>query len=131
MSDLMRDEIKYIRDISKSKYNKATECRICQATEELQLHHYYSLTNLWLKWKKDKGVKAIDSVEQILVLREEFKSDHTVEIYDETVTLCKVCHIQLHKVYGQAPTLITAPKQKRWVERIREKRINEPKKLVS
>lgn len=121
MSDLKRDEIKYIRDLSKSSYKKDDKCFICQTTENLQFHHFYSMTPLWNKWKKDNGI-IIKNVDDILKYREEFKEQHTFEIYQETVTLCKFHHMKrLHKIYGKVPTLATAEKQKRWCERQRLK----------
>lgn len=117
MADLKRDEIKYIRDLAKSAYTKNTECEICDSTEELQFHHYYSMTLLWEKWKKKEKI-SIDSVEHIMSIREDFKAYHVKEIYTDTVTLCKSCHMdKLHKIYGKVPPLATAEKQKRWVQK--------------
>jgi hypothetical protein len=121
MSDLKRDEIKYIRDLSKSAYTKDSECRICGSTENLQFHHYYSMTALWNKFKL-KAKITIKSVQDILDYREQFKAAHHREIYEETVTLCKYHHMErLHKIYGKSPSLATAEKQKKWVEIQREK----------
>ena len=121
MSDLKRDEIKYIRDISKSAYKKDKECYICGTTEELQFHHFYSMTALWERWKKNNNI-VIKDVEDIEIYREHFKIFHRKEIYDDTVTLCKFHHMErLHKIYGKTPTLATAEKQRRWCEKQREK----------
>lgn len=40
MSDLNRDEIKYVRDISKSAYKKEFECYICGTNDTLYSHSY-------------------------------------------------------------------------------------------
>lgn len=129
MNDLKRDEIKYVRDLAKSAYNKDTECFICGATEELQFHHFYSMTKLWEKWKRQKGI-TIRSVEDILQHRESFKESHHDELYNQTITLCKFHHMdKLHRVYGKVPCLKTAMKQKRWCGIQREKYYN--KKEVS
>ena len=54
-------------------------------------------------------------MDDILVYRDEFKSAHHTQIYEETVTLCKQCHMgELHRIYGKSPSLATAKKQKRW-----------------
>jgi len=130
MTDLKRDEIKYIRDLSKSSYKKDTECYICGKTDELQFHHFYSLTELWNKFKQ-KAKFNIESVEDILEWREAFKSAHHIQIYEETVTLCKYHHMdRLHKIYGKSPSLSTAPKQKRWCDIRREKEYGLAKKLT-
>lgn len=121
MSDLKRDEIKYIRDLAKSSYKKDSECYICGTTENLQFHHFYSMTALWNKFKL-KAKITIKSVQDILDYREQFKATHHKEIYEETVTLCKYHHMErLHKIYGKSPSLATAEKQKKWVEIQREK----------
>ena len=121
MSDLKRDEIKYVRDLAKSAYKKDTECYICGTKENLQFHHFYSMTLLWEKWKKDYNIE-INTVEDILASREDFKGYHFKEIYADTITLCKFHHMdRLHKVYGKVPKLATAEKQKRWCEKQRIK----------
>lgn len=123
---MKRLEVKYIRDFSKSAYKKDKECFICGTDQELQLHHYYSMTLLWEKWKKERKVK-IENVEDILKYREEFVQDHHVEVYDEVVTLCKHHHMdKLHGVYGKVPPLYTASKQKQWCL-IQRSKLNEIK----
>lgn len=116
MSDLIRDEIKYVRDGAKAAYEKDTHCFICHTTEELQFHHFYSMTLLWNKWKKDNNI-TISNTEDIFDVRDDFISKFHDHIYEDTVTLCKFHHMErLHKIYGKVPTLHSAPKQKRWVE---------------
>ena len=115
--DLKRDEIKYVRDLSKNAYKKANACYICNTEDNLQFHHFYSMTLLWNKWKKENNI-AIKTVDDILDHRETFKEDHHDEIYNQTVTLCKSCHMdKLHKIYGKVPSLATAEKQKRWCDK--------------
>lgn len=119
--ELKRDEIKYVRDLAKSAYQKDKECFICGKSTELQFHHFYSMTLLWGKWKKANNI-SIGSVDDILVERENFKGVHYKEIYSDTVTLCKFHHMdRLHKLYGKVPTLHTAEKQKRWCQKQKDK----------
>ena len=128
MTDLKRDEIKYVRDLAKSTYKKGNECYICGATENLQFHHFYSMTKLLEAWKKKERI-IITSVEDILQHRERFKEVHHDELYNQTVTLCKFHHMdKLHKVYGKVPCLKTAMKQKRWCESQRIKQIEKSQK---
>lgn len=125
MSDLKRDEIKYIRDLSKSAYKKDTSCYICNSTDDLEFHHFYSMTLLWNKWKSENKI-VIKNVEDIIKYREEFKKKFHNEIYNETVTLCKFHHRErLHKIYGKVPNLATAIKQKNWCELQRLKILGE------
>jgi hypothetical protein len=124
MTDLKRDEIKYIRDLSKSSYKKEGSCYICGTTENLQFHHFFSMTPLWNKWKRENDI-IILSVEDILKYRDIFRQDHYHEIYEETVTLCKFHHMEkLHKIYGKVPPLPTALKQKNWCGIQRQKYID-------
>ena len=121
MSDLKRLEVKYIRDGAKSAYIKDSECYICGTTENLQLHHFYTVTLLWENWKRKNKI-TINSVDDIMELRDSFVSDYYKEMYDEVVTLCKFHHMdRLHKLYGKVPLLLTAKKQKIWCQKRREK----------
>ena len=123
MSKLKRDKIKYIRDKAKSKYQKDTSCRICGESENLDFHHFYSMTPLLDKWLKEKINLRPEHYtdEYIVVWRDEFIEEMSKEIYDDTVTLCHHHHMQLHSIYGKDPGLGTAKKQMRWVELQREK----------
>ena len=117
MPKLKRDIVKYVRDKAKSKYKKGSSCEICGATEQLDFHHFYSLTPLLNQWMK----KNKHNPEYIQALREDFIEEHYAELYDHTATLCHTHHLQLHSIYGKDPALGTAKKQMRWVEIQREK----------
>jgi len=119
--DLKRYAIKYVRDISKSAYKKEDNCYICRVEENLEFHHYTSLSALWNKWIKDNKI-IINDVDDILEQREVFKDKFHDEIYNKTVTLCRTCHrIKLHGLYSKVPPLSSAAKQERWVEKQRIK----------
>jgi hypothetical protein len=118
--DLRRDLVKYVRDKAKSKYKKATQCYICGETENLDFHHFYGMTELLETWLKSKKI-TITSADEIMNLREIFIKEYTNEIYHEAATLCKAHHQRLHSIYGKRPKLVTAFKQKRWVNIQREK----------
>ena len=117
MSKLKRLPLKYIRDRAKSAYEKGTECRICRTTENLEFHHHYTLTPLMNKWLSKTGF----DVEDVLEWRDTFIEEHHEELYVHASTLCKTHHAKLHSIYGKTPSLGTASKQMRWVERMREK----------
>jgi len=121
MSELKRLEVKYIRDGAKALYEKDTECFICGTSDELQMHHYYSLTLLWENWKRKNKI-VIKDADHIMSIRDTFVAEHHDKMYEEVVTLCKFHHMdRLHKIYGKVPLLITAKKQRRWCEIQREK----------
>lgn len=118
--DNKRLAVKWVRDKAKSHYNKDSNCRACDTTEELQFHHFNSVTQLWNIWLKKYKIVA-NSDEEVKAVRDRFIEEHQYELYEATVTLCKSCHDRLHKVYGLKPKLFTASKQKRWVEKQRTK----------
>jgi hypothetical protein len=107
--------VKHVRDKAKSAYEKKDSCYICGTSEDLELHHFFSMTLLLERWAREKGYD-ISTDEGILAVREEFIETHQVELYDKVRTLCNRHHVALHKVYGKAPALGSEPKQERWVE---------------
>lgn len=120
MADLKRDRVKYIRDKAKSLYKKGTECEICGSTEELDFHHYNSLSQMYNLWVK-KNKLNIETVSDIEGHREQFIAEHYEQMYNQTITLCHKHHLRLHSIYGRNPLLVTAPKQARWVQRQKDK----------
>ena len=118
--NLKRDLIKYVRDKAKAKYSKGSECFICESKENLDFHHFHGLTELLDIWLT-RNKLIISTAEDILSVRERFIEEHYQELYDEAVTLCHIHHLKLHSIYGKRPKLATAPKQKRWVGKQREK----------
>ena len=125
---LLRDPIKYVRDRAKSRYDKGSQCEICEATTSLDFHHYYTMTPLFNKWCKLKGY-TVKVVDDILKIRDEFILEEEDKVYNQTVTLCHEHHLKLHSVYGKDPALSTADKQKNWVKIQKEK--YEARKLAS
>lgn len=115
-----RNPIKWVRDAAKSAYVKMPNCYICNSTEELELHHTHSLTNLFEKWVKDNGL-SIETDEEVLEIREDFINQHHKEIYTDVFTLCLTHHRKLHSIYGKAPELHTASKQNVWIEKQKDK----------
>ena len=118
--NLKRDLIKYVRDKAKAKYSKESECFICESKENLDFHHFHGLTELLDIWLIRNKLN-ISTAEDIISVRERFIEEHYQELYDEAVTLCHIHHLKLHSIYGKRPSLATAPKQKRWVGKQREK----------
>jgi hypothetical protein len=117
MTELKRYPIKYIRDRAKSKYEKGTECRICGGVEKLDFHHYTTLSDLLARWLN----KTRLDTEDVLEWRDRFIEEHNKELYVDAVTLCHEHHLALHAIYGKNPSLGTAKKQSRWVEKQRIK----------
>lgn len=118
---MKREAVKYIRDAAKSAYEKASQCEITGDTENLELHHYFSVSQLYHNWIKKKGYSSTD----VLSHRDEFIEEHKKELYEEVVTLRKDWHFKLHQIYGTRPSLATGPKQKRWVQKKKEQHVKE------
>ena len=118
--NLKRDLVRYVRDKAKSQQKKTSSCYICGSNADLDFHHYYGLTELLETWIKQNKI-IIKSEQDILDLRESFIDENRAEVYEYTTTLCHTHHLRLHSIYGKRPKLITAEKQKRWVEKQREK----------
>ena len=117
---LVRLPVKYIRDYAKSGYPKKSSCEVCGSTENLDFHHFYSMTPLFDKWCKKNKIQ-IKTEEDILKARVDFVKDHHKEVYEDTVTICNTLHEKLHSIYGKNPNLGTAKKQMRWIEKQKEK----------
>lgn len=121
MADLKRYSIKYVRDKVKSNYPVKSSCEICGVTDELHFHHFNSVSEMWNKWEKARGTK-ITTAEEIMLVRDEFIKAHWEELVNKGATLCKKHHEALHKIYGKNPSLATAEKQERWLQKQKEKR---------
>ena len=120
MTALKRDKVKYIRDKAKSAYDKGDYCVVCGSDTNLDFHHYYTLTPLLDKWLKTNKLK-IETEEDILAIRDRFIAEHHDELYVHGVTICHSLHQKLHSIYGKDPSLGTAKKQMRWIQKQREK----------
>lgn len=118
--NLRRDPIKFVRDKAKARYNKGVECEICGSADNLDFHHYYTLTPLFNKWLKANNI-VINTDDEILAVRDRFILEHMPELYEFTTTLCHEHHMKLHSVYGKDPPLHMAKKEMNWVRIQREK----------
>jgi hypothetical protein len=117
---MKRSAIRYIRDGIKANYKYAETCEVCGCTDDLELHHPNTVSLLFDQWCLDKGYNP-ETKEEILEIRTEFYNEHWHELVDDVMTLCNTHHKALHKVYGSQPPLSTAPKQREWVKRIRDR----------
>lgn len=118
--ELKRYAVKYIRDGAKSAYRKDDHCHICDTTEELQLHHYTGLADLWAMWCRRNRVKIV-TVDDVMHHRDYFINEHHDQLYHDVVTLCKEHHAGLHQMFGKAPAIGSAKAQAKWIEVKRRK----------
>ena len=115
-----RIPVKHVRDKAKAAYDKQDHCYICGTGEDLELHHFHSITILLDVWAKVKKYD-ISTDEGILAVRDEFIAEHRTELYDLVRTLCNKHHVSLHKIFGKAPDPNSVQRQARWVDIQRDK----------
>ena len=102
MDVLKRFPIKYVRDYIKKDHKVRDKCVICESKTNLELHHLYSLSELWQKWCFDNSFKQVTSVTIIKQLRIKFANDNKKFLNSSNLyTLCKFHHNKLHTLYGQ------------------------------
>lgn len=117
MSELKRFPIKYIRDYIKKDYKIRDKCYICGSEANLELHHLYSVSQLFERWCSENKVTEIDTVEKITSLREKFAIDCKESLdHHNLFTLCKNHHQRLHNIYGQNYSNHLVPKIKNWLD---------------
>lgn len=118
MAELKRFPVKIIRDYIKKHYQKSTKCYICGTSDNLELHHLYSVSELFNNWCKENSVDLEHVTEPEMF-------EHRVKFYDDCVdylcsdnwyTLCKTHHGRLHSIYGQRYPNSYAKKVKKWIE---------------
>jgi hypothetical protein len=117
-----RGFVKRVRDGVKTNYVKAPGCDICGSDEDLELHHFCSVSQMVNKWLKKEKID-IETDQDSLDHRDAFIEEHWDELTNQCATLCNTHHKRLHKIYGPQPTLATAKKQARWVIKQKEKNI--------
>ena len=117
MSQLKRFPIKYIRDYIKKDYKLKDKSYICGSKEKLELHHLFSVSQLFEQWCSENKVTEINTVEKITSLREIFAVDCKESLdHHNLYTLCKTHHQRLHNIYGQNYSNHLVPKIKNWLE---------------
>ena len=83
MDVLKRFPIKYVRDYIKKDYKIRDECFICGSKDNLELHHLYSLSQLWEAWCREHNLKKVESVEIIKQLRITFADENKRHVEPE------------------------------------------------
>lgn len=125
MTELKRLPVRYIRDYIKKDYKLRDYCYICGCVDTLELHHLYSVSELFNTWCDKKGITSIDTEEQILEYRVLFAEDCEDKLSANNLyTLCSMHHKRLHTIYGQRYSNHLAPKIKNWLNIQKEKNGN-------
>lgn len=122
MTELKRLPIKYIRDYMKKHYKTREYCFVCGSVESLELHHIYSVSQLFEDWCKVNRVREPKTIEEMNKIREQFCQDEEERLNNSNLyTLCKAHHQRLHSIYGQKYSNHIASKVIRWLEIQKEK----------
>lgn len=113
---LKRDPVKYIRDSMKSQYKAREQCFICGCSENIELHHLYSVAELWHAWQKSSRVR-VETDEDIINCREQFITENALYLSNEHLySLCKAHHQRLHSIFGKSYSNYTARKVAKWLD---------------
>lgn len=122
MAELKREHVKYIRDYIKKDYKLRDCCYICGSINELELHHLYSVSELFRLWCQKNSIPEITTVEEITWHRVVFAQDYAEELsHNNLLTLCGFHHKRLHNLYGQTYANNMVPKIKKWLDIQKEK----------
>ena len=119
---LKRIPIKYIRDYIKKEYKYDTCCYICGSKDKLELHHVYSISELFQRWCKENKIDKIEDVAYIKEIRIKFKEDYDEYLSSKNLfTLCNFHHALLHNLYGQVYPISFDKKIINWINIQKEK----------
>lgn len=114
--------VKIVREYIKKDYKPRECCYICSVTDNLELHHLYSLSETWNTWLQKNKIYHLESDEQVKELRVVFAEECAEQLSNEhLITLCSTHHKRLHNIYGQRYSNHLVPKIKNWIEMQREK----------
>jgi hypothetical protein len=117
MSDLSRLPVKIVRDYIKKDYKLRDCCYICGSTQLLELHHLYSVSELFNAWCAKNKIRSFESDEHVKQLRIRFAEDNKAYLSNDNLyTLCSAHHKRLHNLYGQSYPNHMSPKIKAWLD---------------
>lgn len=116
-----RERVKILRDGLKSRYKSKEPCFICGSTTLIELHHLYSVAELWSNWCKEKGI-INPTAQETLEVRKQFEADNIDKLNNDNLySLCQPHHRKLHHLYGKSYSNYSAEKVKRWLFLQRDK----------
>lgn len=102
LEDFKRLPVKYVRDGIKSKYKVKEACYICGSLENIELHHLYSVSDLWNTWLT-KNKLTVSNGDEVIALRSKFEEDNKDMLSNDNLfSLCKPHHQRLHQVFGKS-----------------------------
>lgn len=113
--------VKWIRDGIKSNYKEREPCFICGSEENIELHHIYSVSELWNVWLRDKRI-AISCDDDVIANRAQFELDNQDKLSNDNLySLCKSHHLRLHQIYGKSYSNYMGDRVRNWLHQQRDK----------
>jgi hypothetical protein len=121
MNSFNREHVKIVRDGMKSKYKSREPCYICGSSENIELHHIYSVAELWNTWVKVNKI-VIEANAEVVSLRRIFEAENAEKLSNDNLfSLCKNHHARLHQLYGKSYSNYMGDKVRLWIEKQRIK----------
>lgn len=118
---LTRLPVKWIRDGIKKNYKDREPCFICGSEETIELHHIYSVSELWNNWLRENRL-SITCDEDVLKYRASFEQDNLDKLSNDNLySLCKLHHLKLHQIYGKSYSNYMGDKVRDWIHKQRDK----------
>lgn len=113
--------VKHVRDGMKSKYKEREPCFICGTTENIELHHIYSVSELWNTWIRNNKI-TISCDDDVISNRKQFEIDNEQFLNNDNLySLCKPHHMKLHQIYGKSYSNYMGERVKKWLHNQRDK----------
>jgi hypothetical protein len=118
---LTRLPVKWIRDGIKKNYKEREDCFICGSNEVIELHHIYSISELWNNWLRENKL-SVNCDADVLDNRSKFEQDNLEKLSNDNLySLCKVHHLRLHQIYGKSYSNYMGERVREWIYKQRDK----------
>lgn len=113
--------VKWLRDGIKSKYKVREPCFICGSDQNIELHHIYSISEVWNVWIRSKKIR-ITCDQDVIDNRAQFEIDNADLLSNDNLySLCKPHHQKLHQLYGKSYSNYMGDKVRSWIHKQRDK----------
>jgi len=110
--------VKMVRDATRVHLKKADKCYISGETENLEVHHLYTLSALVTEFLEKNKITITD--DNKLEVRRQFIDANKDKVQEQYV-LTKQLHKKLHVIFGISYPNHYVPKVKAWMEKQKER----------
>jgi len=115
-----KNDVKRVRAKAKTVYHrlKTDTCFICGKDKKLELHHILPLSVVIGNWKQNNNnIGELNAADVDRILKEE----PIIFEPENCITLCRVCHLQLHRLFGKDYNEKQVEKVKRYLTKTKLK----------